>query len=408
MTRILLISHISPPSVDGGSKVIHKMGEYFARQGFEVASLSSDASSTDDFTHPYTKIPESKDLKFQSSKVLYFCLPVYTIFHRPIRLASRLLPSLSVFAKGPIFKFVPFLKFLFFYLKFKPDYIIAGPLPTTIVLYAHLLKFLFKVLTFHRTKVLINASFHPTDPDFFNPFLVNALKPSDFIWTLTDFETNYFHQNFHIPYSKMINVGNGIDSSLITKVQKLQSSKVLNLLYIGSFASHKGIATIIDAFTLLTKALKFQRSKVLSLTLAGQPTLYSPIIEQKIRSLPTSIRSRIKLIYKFKTKDLKLLLDQSSILISASSQESFGLVLLEAMARGVPVIGADIPATSEIIKKSGAGITFKTDDPKDLAQKILMLQKSKAQKLYRTKALSFASAHTWDRIGDSLWQKISF
>ncbi|MBI2465085.1 glycosyltransferase family 4 protein [Candidatus Shapirobacteria bacterium] len=402
MARILLITHISPPAVDGGSRVIHKVGEYLERSGHEVASLSSDASSTDDFSHPYSKVP-----KLQSSKALYFRLPVYTIFHRPLKLLSRLLPIFNVFAKGPVFKIIPFLKFLTFYLRFKPDYIIAGPLPTTIALYANFLKFLSKTLTFHSTKVLINSSFHPTDKDFHNPLLIQALKSFDFLWTLTDYETNYFHQHFGIPLSKMINVGNGVDSSLLTKAPKLHSSKAPKLIFLGSFASHKGIETIIDAFIVLTKDLKFKSSKELTLTLAGQPTLYSSFIESKIKKLPQKVRSRINVVYKFKTKDLKFLLDQSSVLISASSQESFGIVLLEAMARGVPVIGSDIPATSELIRRSGAGLTFKTGDPVDLVKKIIFLNISKDLKLYSSKGRSYASNHTWDRIGESLWQKIS-
>lgn len=426
MARILLITHISPPAIDGGSRVIHKIGDYFKSQGHTVVSLSSDASSTDDFTHHYSSVsiptirhceecndkailkpqPITKLVNDYSSN-LDFKLPVHTIFHRPLKLASRLFPIFSVFAKGPIFKPFPFLKFLTFYLQFKPDYIIAGPLPTTIVLYALFLRFLSKVLTFHRTKVLINASFHPTDKDFYNPLLIHTLKSSDFIWTLTDFETNYFHQNFGIPFSKMINVGNGIDHSLLIEDCSLKIKDSTNLLFIGSFSAHKGIETIIDAFVLLSKDPKFQSSKALTLTLAGQSTLYSPVIEAKISSLPKYVRSKINIVYKFKTKALKLLLDQSSILISASTQESFGIVLLEAMARGIPVVGADIPASTELINRSGAGLTFKTGDPVDLASKIILLFKSKDLKLYSSKGLIYATLHTWDRIGESLWQKIS-
>ncbi|MFA5894311.1 MAG: glycosyltransferase family 4 protein [Candidatus Shapirobacteria bacterium] len=394
MARVLLISHICPPAIDGGSRVIHKVGDYFKTQGHTVASLCSDASSTDDFTHSYRTIftkPNSNNSKFK--------LPVYTIFHRPLKLVSRLFPIFSVFTKGPIFKPFPFLKFLKFYLQFKPDYIIAGPLPTTIVLYANFLRLISNFIIRHQTKILVNASFHPTDKDFHNPFLIHALKSSDFIWTLTDFETNYFHQHFGIPLSKMINVGNGIDRSLLIKVPRLKLSKVLKLLYIGSFAAHKGIEVIIDSLKHLPPTT--------TLTLAGQTTLYSPVIRSKIKKLPKSYQNRISLINSFSDVDLKKLLDKCSILISASTQESFGIVLLEAMARGIPVIGADIPTSTELINRSNAGIIFRTGDPLDLSKKINSLNNPQDLKLYGSQGLSYATTHTWDRIGESLWQKIS-
>jgi glycosyltransferase involved in cell wall biosynthesis len=405
MSRILLISHIFPPAIDGGSHVVYKLGEYFASQGHTIVTLSSDVSSTDDFTHSYQSL-HSTPKTVNDKIIISHRLPVYTFLHRPLKLLSKLLPFFSVFSKGPIFKFVPIFKFIFFYLKFRPNYIIAGPLPTTIILYARFLRFLSRLFSLN-TKLIINASFHPTDKEFHNYFLVNTLKSADFVWTLTDFETNYFHKNFNIAKSKMINVGNGVDSTLITKIPHPKSRNTLNLLYIGSFASHKGIETLIDAYTMLFKHQKRLPYKVLTLTLAGQPTLYSPVIESKIASLPTKVRSNIKIIYKFKTKELGPLLDQSTILISPSTQESFGLVLLEAMSRGVPVIGANIPASSELISRSSAGLTFKVGNADNLAKKIILIQNSKVYQLYSSNGLSYALDHTWDKIGKNIWQKIS-
>ncbi|MFZ2153269.1 MAG: glycosyltransferase family 4 protein [Microgenomates group bacterium] len=367
MAHILLVTHTYPPAIDGGSQVIYKIGQYLKSQGHQIMVLSSNATSTDDFTHSY--------------KPVNSYLPVYTAFHRPLKLFSKVL------SKGPIFKFIPFIKFLVSCIQFHPDYIISGPLPTTSVLYASFIK---KITG---ARLIINASFHHTDPEFSQPLLIKALNSSDFIWTLTNFETNYFHQHFNIPQSKLINLGNGVDKGFIkTKIKNKKSNKII---FIGSMAAHKGIFTLIDAFSEICHL----RSDY-SLTLAGQKTLYSPIIENKINSLPESIKSRIKIIYNFKSEELTKLIDRSTVLVSPSTQESFGLVLLEAMARGVPVIGADIPASIELITKSQAGLIFQQNNAFDLAQKISQIRSNQ-------NGITFALNHTWDKIGESLWQKIS-
>lgn len=410
MARILLLTHIFPPAIDGGSKVISKFGEYLKTHGHDIMVFTSNCQSTDDFTRPYHPIAPSRHRAIVR-------LPVYTVFHRPFKLLSKHIPIFSVFKTGPIFKTIPLIKAIIKIIKFKPDYIIAGPLPTTIVLYSHLIRFLTKALSRYRAKLLINASFHSTDKDFHNPFLISCLKNSDYLWTLTDFETEYFAKNFGISKSKMINVGNGVDSSFLanaptrnrTYAPKRQYPNALTLLYIGSFSAHKGIETLIDAFAIVSNALTHQRSNALTLCIAGQPTLYSPIIETKIKSLPLKIRKNIKVIYNFNSKALTHLLDQSAVLISPSTQESFGLVLIEAMARGKPVIATDIPASVEIVNKTQGGLLFKTNNPNDLASKILKLLRSKALRLsLGQKGFDYVQSHyTWDRIGEILWQKIS-
>lgn len=360
--KILLVTHIYPPAIDGGSKVIYQLGQYLQSKGHIIKVLSSNCYSTDDFTHPTTHHTPNG-------------LPVITIFHK----FFKHLPFLTSFAKGPLFN--PFS--LIEYIKYKPNLIIAGPLPTMMVLYAQLIKFFVSTIYHLRSKILINASFHPTDSAFHSPLLINALKSADYLWTLTDYETNYFHQNFGIPISKMINVGNGIDKDYLTSAPSHQRSSYL--IFVGSLAAHKGIDTL----------LKLKQK----IYLCGRHTLYSKNIK-----FPKNI------IVKNNLSDIQIkkLILQSSILILPSAQESFGLVLLEAWACHKPVITSDIPQLSELVKKSGGGLTFKLNDSVDLNNKINLILNSKnlSSKLSKN-GFRFASSHTWDKIGKSICQKIA-
>jgi glycosyltransferase involved in cell wall biosynthesis len=59
----------------------------------------------------------------------------------------------------------------------------------------------------------------------------------------------------------------------------------------------------------------------------------------------------------------------ADLVVLPSPEEPFGLVLLEAMSRGVAVIAANAGGPSEILE-NGAGMTFKPQDPRDLARKL--------------------------------------
>ena len=52
----------------------------------------------------------------------------------------------------------------------------------------------------------------------------------------------------------------------------------------------------------------------------------------------------------------------------SSRWEGFGLVLVEAMAHGLPIVSSDLPTSTEIM--GDFGIYFKNGDIKDLAQKL--------------------------------------
>lgn len=379
MARFLLLTHIYPPAIDGGSRVIFKMGEYLKLQGHELLTITTNAYSTDDFTKPTYK-------KISYSQLSIYRFPAFTLFHRPFKFLGRFFPSFKTLAKGPLFSPLNLIKMNLLVRNFSPDFVLAGPLPTLIPYYALCLK--------ASAPLILNASFHPSDPEFYTPLLVKTLKSADLIWTLTDHETAYFKQKFHIPSSRIIQLGNGVDPSFLKrKSSSKRKPKISKLLFIGSFAAHKGLSTLLQAFSFLPSRYR--------LTLAGQKTLYFPLLKKQLQKLPLSVRSRIKLTTNFSDKDLKNIIDHHHLLISPSTQESFGLVLIEAMARRKPVLAAGIPASAEIIKKSGGGIIFKTGDSQDLKNKILKMSS------FKKSGFDYVSQnYTWDKVASKLCQKI--
>jgi len=347
-------------------------------------SVSSDCQSTDDFINP-------------KSQTLKNGLPVCKFLYRPLKLISLLFPSFIIFAKGPIFKIIPFIKKIIEIQKFKPDYIVTGPFPTTISFYTIILS---RLINPH-PKILLIPCFHFTDPIFRKKILINTLKKADFVWSLTDYETQTYIKEFKINPKRILTLGAGINPDLLLSASPTTDTQ--NLLYLGSFAAHKGIALLIDSFTSLSK--KYPH---LSLTLAGHPTLYSPLIENKIKNLPKTVGSKIKIIYNFNSETLTLLLDQCFTLVLPSTQESYGLVLLEAMSRKKPVIATDIPALSEMIKKSGSGLLFKKDSLSSLNNTVekLLINPNLRQKLGQPGYEYVKNNCTWDKIIGNLCQNI--
>ena len=59
--------------------------------------------------------------------------------------------------------------------------------------------------------------------------------------------------------------------------------------------------------------------------------------------------------------------------------ESFGIVLLEAMAAGTPVVASDIDAFTKVLENGNAGSLFVNEDPDDLARQVVRLLRDKPE-----------------------------
>jgi glycosyltransferase involved in cell wall biosynthesis len=296
--KILAISHIFPPAIDGGSKVVYQLSHQLESQGHNVIYLSSDCSSTDDFVKP--KYKKSKTLKIQHSKFLK--IPVYHHLRRPLKFINLFIPKnsyfhqlLQIFQKGPIFKIIPFIRVSIKIIKFKPDLIIAGPLPTTVILYANFFK---KILS---AKLLINSSFHQSDPDFSRLPLIKTLQFADYLWTLTKYETDFFIKKLNINPKKIILAGNGVELNFLKTKKNKSKNKNLSptILFIGSLTSHKRVDLLIKSFSTI-----YHLRPNTSLIIVGQKTLFFPQIEKLFKSLPKSVQKQIHFKFKISNKDL--------------------------------------------------------------------------------------------------------
>jgi len=83
--------------------------------------------------------------------------------------------------------------------------------------------------------------------------------------------------------------------------------------------------------------------------------------------------------------------------------ESFGMILLEAMASGVPVIASDIPGYMEVIKDGFNGILFKNETPECLSQKLIFLIRNDAvRNILVDNALNFTRKYDWEIIAQRI------
>ena len=90
-------------------------------------------------------------------------------------------------------------------------------------------------------------------------------------------------------------------------------------------------------------------------------------------------------------------------LVMPSQYESFGMVALEAMACGTPVVVSDVGGLSQLVKHNQTGLRVKVNDPNALADAIQKLFADEARRRrIGHSAACYAEDYSWVKIVDQL------
>ncbi|WP_441228955.1 glycosyltransferase [Tardiphaga sp. 20_F10_N6_6] len=110
----------------------------------------------------------------------------------------------------------------------------------------------------------------------------------------------------------------------------------------------------------------------------------STLLSLKAQAIAENVADRVRFLCG--RTDVRHPLDEADIFVLPSRFEGFGLVLLEAMAVGLPVIAADVDGPAELLVDGSNGIKFKVGSAEDLADKIAALaaQPELAAKIAKT------------------------
>jgi D-inositol-3-phosphate glycosyltransferase len=93
----------------------------------------------------------------------------------------------------------------------------------------------------------------------------------------------------------------------------------------------------------------------------------------------------------------------ATAVVVPSDYESFGMVALEAMASGTPVIATEVGGLAFLVKDGETGFLVPTREPEALAHRIALLLNDfvKLEEM-RTAAHLLAQQYTWSTIADEL------
>ena len=132
-----------------------------------------------------------------------------------------------------------------------------------------------------------------------------------------------------------------------------------SFIAVGRFSrQHKGFDLLIEAFHLFS-----QKNQEWALDIVGEGVeegLYRTLIKKY------NLEDKVT-IHPF-TNHIQEYYSKAQVYVLSSRWEGFGLVMVEAMAHGLPIVSSDLPTSKEIL--GDFGLYFKNGDVKDLADRL--------------------------------------
>jgi len=188
-------------------------------------------------------------------------------------------------------------------------------------------------------------------------------------------------------------VSNGIDLSRLnqksTKRVKFPNLPPSYFLYVGRISKEKSIDIIIEALALCQKTINNQ----LVIVGSGPETNRLMLLSTKL-----GIEKKVHFIGRVDHAQLILcdIYTNAMCFISASTSETQGITILEAMAAGLPIIGVNAKATPELIDDNG--ILCNPHDVSNIAKAMTILSTNKKlRENYGKNSLKLVKMHSIEK-----------
>ncbi len=335
--RIALITDTFTPQVNGVTTVLRRMVDAIGAAGERVAVVAP----------RYPVMPEAKGARSPELRVRSLPFPPYP----DIRLSVP-----------------PYRRARSFLAEFAPDVIhvaTEGPLG------------LLGRSCAVRNAVPLVTSFHTDFPRYTRDYGVGALEP--FVWRWL----TWFHGPAHLTHtpgdwvrkrliekgiSRAVTWGRGVDvkafdPSLRDGAWRRQhgiENQATIILHVGRLAFEKNLDVLIDSWMLARESLG---ERAVFLLVGDGPMAYS--LSRRApwaRRLGFLDRGALARVYA-----------NSDVCVLPSATETCGLVALEAMASGIPVIAADAGGFRESVREGQNGFLAAPDRPAEFARAIVRL-----------------------------------
>jgi D-inositol-3-phosphate glycosyltransferase len=260
------------------------------------------------------------------------------------------------------------------------------------------------IVTFHTLAQVKQESGGHDEPLHRHKMELQLAKDANRIVAFSDVERTTLIDKYGVLAEDIDVIPGGVDLIRFRPGFKRTARKRLGLdireniiLYVGRLEYFKGIQILLKAFSTVVEKRELMRLFIVGGADKGDPDFV--LLKEMIEKL--GIDRQVTIQFAVPQQKLRDYYIAADILALPSFHETFGLVALEAMACGTPVVAARVGALPSVIEHQVTGYLVDTHDPSDFSQTFIRMlsNKNHLKSMGRT-AIDWAGKFPWYRVAD--------
>ena len=178
------------------------------------------------------------------------------------------------------------------------------------------------------------------------------------------------------------------------------------VLFVGRIEPLKGVDTLIQAMSGLQ--LKEKNRPVHLAIIGGDPAASPEEMTAEMARLQKlcddlAVGQTVVFLGKRDQDKLPYYYSAAELVVMPSHYESFGMVALEAMACGTPVIASEVGGLAYLVRDGETGFTIPDQEPEELCDKISwLLNDRELHETMSARAVEYAQDYAWEKIAKQI------
>ena len=180
------------------------------------------------------------------------------------------------------------------------------------------------------------------------------------------------------------------------------------LLYVGRIEPLKGIDTLIESIALIQGQGLIEEGSMCLTIIGGDPHVSEEMMTSEMVRLKElckryGVGEMVTFLGKRDQDTLPYYYSAAEAVIMPSQYESFGMVALEAMACGTPVVASEVGGLAFLVHDGVTGYTVPASEPKALAEKLTaIISDQDLHQRMGDQAAEFARGYDWHLIAEQI------
>ena len=242
-----------------------------------------------------------------------------------------------------------------------------------------------------------------------------VLQAADRIVAATLAEQSQLQFLYQADERKITVIPPGVDTSRFYPIPPDEARAAIGLpaegcliLFVGRIEPLKGVETLIRAMAIMKQKGTLRQCPQGLAIIGGDPQASPRMMNAEMARLQALCKGLgmddvILFLGKRDQDTLPYYYSAAEVLVMPSHYESFGMVALEAMACGTPVVASQVGGLAFLVQDGVTGYVVPADDPEALGERLTrLIEDAELRRTMAAKAAAYAQDYAWERITDKM------